>query len=78
MVTIALMGTFDTKGRELLFVREKLTQLGARVRLIDLSTLHEGGENLHGHLSSPLAGRRFEEVAAMPKAEAAEVVIEGA
>jgi len=81
MVTIALMGTFDTKGRELLFVREKLAQLGARVRLVDLSTLRAGGEHSPAHPSSQLtalAGRPFEEVAALPKAEAADVVIEGA
>jgi len=81
MTTIALMGTFDTKGIELLFVRDKLTQLGARVRLVDLSTYSERGEYSPDHPSSQLValtGRTFEEVAALPKAEAADVIIEGA
>lgn len=81
MVTIALLGTHDTKGLELQFVREKLIQSGARVRMVDLATLREEKAYSPDHPPSQLAGltgRSFKELAALPKAEAAEVVVEGA
>ncbi|MDQ0390964.1 ABC transporter permease [Labrys monachus] len=36
--TVLLAGTFDTKGKELLFMAEKLARLGIPVRTVDLST----------------------------------------
>ncbi|HJP12982.1 MAG: Tm-1-like ATP-binding domain-containing protein [Nitrospinota bacterium] len=81
MVTIALLGTHDTKGAELHFVREKLIQFGAKVRAVDMSTLREEKKYSPDHPPSRLAGlagRSFEELSALPKAEASEVIVEGA
>ena len=81
MVTIALLGTHDTKGLELQFVREKLIEAGARVRMLDLATLREEKAYSPDYSPSHLAemmGRSFTELAALPKAEAADVVVEGA
>ncbi len=81
MVTIAILGTMDTKGREFLFVRERLLQMGARVLLVDLSTLVEKKEFQPDHAPSELAelaGTTFDELAALPKAEAAEAMVRGA
>src|SRR4029079_9379537 len=36
--TALVVGTFDTKGRELKYVRDALRQLGIRTRTVDLST----------------------------------------
>lgn len=36
--TALVVGTFDTKGRELRFIRETLRELGIRTRTVDLST----------------------------------------
>jgi uncharacterized protein (UPF0261 family) len=36
--TALVVGTFDTKGRELKFIREVLRELGIRTRTVDLST----------------------------------------
>jgi uncharacterized protein (UPF0261 family)/ABC-type branched-subunit amino acid transport system ATPase component len=36
--TALVVGTFDTKGRELKFVRDRLRDLGIRTRTVDLST----------------------------------------
>ena len=36
--TALVVGTFDTKGRELKFIRDRLRELGLRTRTVDLST----------------------------------------
>ena len=36
--TALVVGTFDTKGRELKFIRDALRELGIRTRTVDLST----------------------------------------
>ncbi len=36
--TALVVGTFDTKGRELKFIRDRLRDLGIRTRTVDLST----------------------------------------
>ena len=41
MVTIALVGTLDTKGQEYAFVRERIRSMGADALLIDTGTLGE-------------------------------------
>ena len=41
MVTIALVGTLDTKGQEYAFVRERIRSMGADALLIDAGTLGE-------------------------------------
>ena len=38
MITIAVLGTFDTKGAEHAYVADRIRQLGARALLIDIGT----------------------------------------
>ena len=66
--TVLVAGTFDTKGKELRFVAERLKSLGIPVRTVDLSTsgkassadvpaLHVASMHPHGP-SSVMSGDR--------------------
>src|SRR5690606_974933 len=76
--TAIVAGTFDTKGRELMFVAERLKALGLPVRTVDLSTSGKPSRadvtplqvaSLHPHGTSQVfSGDRGRSVAAMAEA----------
>jgi uncharacterized protein (UPF0261 family) len=76
--TAYVVGTFDTKGAELFFIRNRLAQLGIRATTVDLSTTNRPSpadispaEVARHHPDGPAAvftGDRGESVAAMAQA----------
>jgi uncharacterized protein (UPF0261 family) len=80
MKRIALLATLDTKGDEAEFVAERIRQRGHAPWLVDLS-LQSGGSRA-GDTSrddvAHAAGRDWSELSALPRAQAMEVVADGA
>jgi uncharacterized protein (UPF0261 family)/ABC-type branched-subunit amino acid transport system ATPase component len=79
--TVIVAGTLDTKGAELLFIRDKIAAAGVRVTLVDLSTAgrpssadvppHHVAAYFRGGPNAVFTGERGSAIAAMGEAFAA-------
>jgi uncharacterized protein (UPF0261 family) len=80
-VTVILLGTLNTKGRELAFLRRCIEENGAETIVVDVSSkqsLHQIKADYSCEVVAKAAGSGFQEVSAMPKAEAARTMAGGA
>jgi uncharacterized protein (UPF0261 family) len=78
-ITVALVGTLDTKLPEYLFVQELLTLAGAQIRLVDVSLRGDGFANadvLPSEIATQ-AGKDLATVHRLTRGDAAQVMIDG-
>lgn len=80
-VTLLLIGTLNTKGKEIEYLRQSIEENGAGTILIDVSSklsAHEIKADYSCEAVAEAAGSGFQEVSAKPKAEAARIMARGA
>ncbi len=80
-VTVLLIGTLNTKGKEIEYLRRSIEENGAGTILIDVSSkssVHEIKADYSCEAVAEAAGSAFQEVSAKPKAEAARIMARGA
>ena len=73
-IKIALIGTLDTKGKEVEYLRQCIGEAGGEAVVIDVSCKQSGSEVLGDYtceMVARMSGIDFRDVAAMPKANAA-------
>lgn len=80
-IKIALIGTLDTKGKEVEYLRQCIGEAGGEAVVIDVSCKQSGSEVLGDYtceMVARMSGIDFRDVAAMPKANAAKHMAGGA
>ncbi len=81
MSTVLVIGTLDTKGKELLYLRGRIEAEGARALLVDVSCKSQKTEFRSDVSCSTVAkeiGKEFEEIAQLDKISALRLMAEGA
>jgi uncharacterized protein (UPF0261 family) len=74
--TVVVMGTMDTKGRELAYLAQRVREAGCRALLMDVSA-HAGSDvsaDIPADQVAAAAGAEFAVIRAMPRGEAVEVI----
>lgn len=78
---VLIMGTLDTKGKELEYLREQIIKRGCKTIVLDLSC-KELSSNFYSNISceevAKAAGVNFQKISHMDRKEAMQLMIEGA